>query len=105
MIFGDGNHFLCNFTASVDVIGHELTHAVTSVICPLLLEGQSGAINENLSDVFGIMVRQSLKSQTAEQADWLIGEDCLFPETKGVALRSMKDPGNAYDDPRVVCML
>lgn len=102
MIFGDGNHFLYNFTSSVDVIGHEITHAVTGVISPLLLEGQAGALNEHLSDVFGIMVRQSVKNQTVDQADWLIGEDCLFPGTKGVALRSMKDPGTAYNDSRVV---
>jgi Zn-dependent metalloprotease len=105
MVFGDGNDFIYNFTASVDVIAHEISHALTDHICPLEYEGQSGALNEHLSDVFGIMVRQMVKNQTAEQADWLIGEDCLFPGVHGVGLRSLKAPGTAYNDPRIVCLL
>lgn len=46
------------------------------------------------------MVKQYHLQQTAAAADWLIGEDCLLPGVKGVALRSMKAPGTAYDDPR-----
>ncbi len=46
------------------------------------------------------MVKQYRLQQTAAAADWLIGEDCLLPGVKGVALRSMKAPGTAYDDPR-----
>jgi len=102
MVFGDGNDFIYNFTASVDVIAHEISHALTDHICPLEYEGQSGALNEHLSDVFGVMVRQTVKNQTAEQADWLIGEDCLFPGVHGVGLRSLKAPGTAYNDPRIV---
>jgi len=37
--------------------------------------------------------------QTADQADWLIGAGLLAKKVKGVALRSMKAPGTAYDDP------
>jgi len=46
------------------------------------------------------MVKQRVQNETADKADWLIGEDCLSPGVKGVALRSMKAPGTAYDDPR-----
>jgi hypothetical protein len=45
------------------------------------------------------MVKQRVLNQTAEQADWLIGADLLMPGVDGVALRSMKAPGTAYDDP------
>ncbi|KAL6835698.1 hypothetical protein J3E69DRAFT_361069 [Trichoderma sp. SZMC 28015] len=100
MVFGDGNEFLRNFTGCIDVIGHELTHAVTDYTSPLNYYGQSGALNEHVSDVFGIMVKQRVENETAETADWLIGEYCLLPGIKGVALRSMKEPGTAYDDPR-----
>jgi Zn-dependent metalloprotease len=31
------------------------------------------------------------------KADWLIGEDCLLPDVKGVALRSLKAPGEAFN--------
>jgi hypothetical protein len=54
-----------------------------------------------VSDVFGSMVKQRTLGQSADQADWLIGADLLAPGVHGVALRSMKAPGTAYDDPRL----
>jgi Zn-dependent metalloprotease len=102
MVFGDGDGELFQrFTISVDVIGHELTHGVTSDESKLDYNGQSGALNESMSDVFGIMIKQYLKHQTADQSDWLIGEGLLMPSVKGVALRSMKEPGTAFDDPQL----
>ncbi len=100
MVFGDGDGQLFGrFTASVDVIAHELTHGVTEVEAGLVYSGQSGALNESLSDVFGSLVRQHVLGQTAAQADWLIGAELLRPGVAGVALRSMRAPGTAYDDP------
>ncbi|KAJ1328180.1 bacillolysin [Microdochium nivale] len=100
MVYGDGHDFITNFTSAVDVIGHEITHAVTEHTAPLNYVGQAGALNESISDVFGIMIKQLAQNEKADEADWLIGEDCLCPGVKGVALRSMKAPGTAYDDPR-----
>ncbi|KAI2636656.1 metalloprotease [Xylaria nigripes] len=100
MVYGDGHEFLGNFTNAVDVIGHELTHAVTEHTSPLNYMGQSGALNEHVSDAFGIMVKQRVENEKADETDWLIGEECLMPGVKGVALRSMKAPGTAYNDPR-----
>ena len=100
MVFGDGDGRIFNdFTASLDVIAHELTHGVTQYTANLDYRGQSGALNESLSDVFGSLVKQYALGQTAEQADWLIGAELLAPGVQGVALRSLKAPGTAYDDP------
>src|SRR5207253_1407308 len=63
--------------------------------------GQSGALNESMSDVFGSLVKQMAAGQTADKADWLIGAGLLMPSVSGVALRSMKDPGTAYNDPQL----
>ena len=102
MVFGDGDGTVfLGFTRSVDVIGHELTHGVTESTAALDYQGESGALNESVSDVFGSLVKQRALGQSAEEADWLIGADLLAPGVKGVALRSMKAPGTAYDDPRL----
>ncbi|GAA2749629.1 M4 family metallopeptidase [Amnibacterium kyonggiense] len=102
MVFGDGDGVLFNrFTISVDVIGHELTHGVTGATADLAYKNQSGALNESISDVFGSLVKQYALGQSAEEADWLIGAGLLAEDVHGVALRSMKAPGTAYDDDRL----
>jgi Zn-dependent metalloprotease len=102
MVFGDGDGVVFNeFTACVDVIGHELSHGVTQFTAGLAYHDESGALNESLSDVFGSLVKQYALRQSADEADWLIGAGLLAPGVQGVALRSMKAPGTAYDDPRL----
>jgi hypothetical protein len=102
MVFGDGDgEIFGRFTASLDVIGHELTHGVVEHTAGLEYSGQSGALNESLADVFGVLVAQYAAGQDAASADWLIGGDLLLPGVKGTALRSMLHPGTAYDDPRL----
>ncbi len=100
MVYGDGDGQLFNrFTISIDVIGHELTHGVTQYTSNLNYSNQSGALNESFSDIFGSLVKQRVRGQAAADADWLIGEGLFTPQVKGVALRSMKEPGTAYNDP------
>jgi Zn-dependent metalloprotease len=102
MVFGDGDGVVfTSFTGAIDVIGHELTHGVTQYTANLEYHKQSGALNESMSDVFGSLVKQFVLKQTAASADWLIGAGILGPEIHGKALRSMKAPGTAYDDPRL----
>lgn len=55
-------------------------------------------MNEAISDVFGSMVKQKMKNQTAKEADWIIGEGLFTPEVNGVGVRWLKNPGEAYDD-------
>jgi Zn-dependent metalloprotease len=100
MVYGDGDGELFErFTISVDVIGHELTHGVTQYEAGLVYSGESGALNESFSDVFGIMVKQHVLKQTVDQSDWIIGAGLFTKHVQGVGIRSMKAPGTAYDDP------
>jgi hypothetical protein len=100
LVFGDGDGKVFDrFTKPIDVLGHELSHAVTQYTANLTYSGQSGALNESMSDVFGSCVKQRHLGQDAGTADWLIGEGIFLPAVHGVALRSMKAPGTAYDDP------
>ncbi|MFB7614046.1 M4 family metallopeptidase [Kitasatospora sp. NPDC056181] len=102
MVLGDGiGKVLLDFTESPEVIGHELTHGVTQSTANLEYFGQSGALNESVADVFGSLVKQYALGQTADQADWLIGAGLFGPAIRGVALRSLKAPGTAYDDPQL----
>ena len=100
MIYGDGDRKLFNrFTASIDVIAHELTHGVTQFTAGLDYHGEAGALNEHISDAFGIMVKQYWHNETVLESDWLIGGELFMRSVHGVAVRSMKAPGTAYDDP------
>jgi Zn-dependent metalloprotease len=108
MVFGDGDDNLApnrrlfnRFTASLDVIGHELTHGVIEKEARLVYIGQSGALNESLADVFGSLVKQRTLNQTATAADWLIGAELFTDNVNGDAIRSLKAPGTAYDDPKL----
>jgi Zn-dependent metalloprotease len=102
MVFGDGDGIIfTGFTKALDVIAHELTHGVTQFTAGLEYHDQSGALNESMSDVFGSLVKQYHNGETAARADWLIGAGILAPGVNGDALRSMKAPGTAYDDPKL----
>ena len=99
MVFGDGDgEVFLGFTGSVSVIGHELGHGVIQYTAGLEYEGQSGALNESIADVFGALTEQFQRGQTADVATWLIGEGIFTDAVEGKALRSMIEPGTAYDD-------
>jgi Zn-dependent metalloprotease len=102
MVFGDGDGTLfLGFTSCLEVIGHELSHGVIESEAALAYSGQPGALNESFADVLGVLVKQWTLRQRAAQASWLVGEGLFAEGVKGVALRSMKAPGTAYDDPRL----
>lgn len=99
MIFGDGDgKYFHRFTASMDVVAHELTHGVIQYAAGIGFSGECGALAEHFADTFGVLAKQYRLRQTAARADWLIGAELFTQRVNGSAIRSMKSPGSAYDD-------
>jgi Zn-dependent metalloprotease len=99
MVFGDGDgQIFSGFTNSLTVIAHELAHAVIEDSGGLDYENQSGALNESVADIFGALAEQHHLGHTVDEASWLIGAEIFTDAVEGVALRSLKAPGTAYDD-------
>ncbi|MEH6935669.1 M4 family metallopeptidase [Bacillus sp. JJ783] len=84
MVYGDGDGVeFAPLSGSLDVVAHELTHAVTEKSAELEYLNQSGALNESFSDVFGYFV---------DPANWDLGEAVTTPKVAGDALRSLSNP-------------
>jgi len=96
MTYGDGDGVtFIPLSQDADVVGHELTHGVTERTSGLIYQGESGALNEAWSDIFGSMVD---RQEGASGADiWLIGEDIYTPNISGDALRNMANPAQFGD--------
>ena len=102
LVFGDGDgKVFRRFTRAVDVLAHEFTHAVTERTAGLVYQGQPGALNESVSDVFASCLKQRLLGQDAASADWLVGAEIFAEGIAARGLRDMQHPGTAYDDPRL----
>ena len=102
LVFGDGDGVVFDrFTRPVDVLGHELAHALTEHTAGLVYADQPGALNEHVSDVVAACLKQRLLGQRPDQGDWLIGEGLFLPGVQARGLRDMARPGSAYDDPRL----
>ena len=79
--FGDGY-------PKLDVLAHEFTHGVTHNFADLTYQGQSGALNESFSDIFGHFV---------DKADWMMGED-LSPSVVSNPNACAGEPGGTLRD-------
>jgi hypothetical protein len=102
LVFGDGDgQIFDRFTKPMDVMAHEYTHGVIQYTVGLAYQDQPGALNESISDVFASMAKQHMLGQTSAEADWLIGAGLFVPGINATALRSMREPGTAYDDPQI----
>ena len=94
MVYGDGSSSqgCAPLARSIDVTAHELTHAVTEHESSLVYSGESGGINESLSDIFGTFTEAFVKGGgtgplTIDSNTWLLGEDVISG-----GLRYMCDP-------------
>jgi hypothetical protein len=78
---------------ALDVVAHEMSHAVISKTADLLYENQSGALNESFADIFG----EGTEWRASGSADWKIGTNLV---TMGV-LRDMVVPENHQQPSRM----
>lgn len=99
MVYGDGDgETFINFTNALDVAGHEMAHAVTEKTCNLVYQAEPGALNESISDVFGLVFRQRYAKEPMGEVDsWLIGREIMGPKLEGLALRCFTE-GPAFED-------
>lgn len=90
MTYGDGDGSQFSPLVTLDICGHEMQHGVTERTAGLTYSGESGALNESWSDVFGAMVERYTKGQSTNT--WRIGEQAYTPGIAGDALRYMDNP-------------
>gem|GEM_PF-409252 len=100
MFYGDGDGQKFTYlSGDLDVVGHEMTHGVIEYTANLAYHNQSGALNESMADVFGVLIATYDKynvegggNWTFDAADWVVGDDIYTPNTPGDALRSLAEP-------------
>jgi subtilisin-like proprotein convertase family protein len=78
---------------ALDIVGHELTHAVSARTARFVYAEEAGALDESFADFFGVMV-----SNEDEISDWEMGEGVYTPFRSGDALRDLSDPAR-YGQP------
>ena len=88
VIYGQSvnNNTVQGYMTALDIVAHELGHAVTHHNSNLAYAGESGALNESFSDILGMIVQAA-----GGDYNWTMGENLS-------AIRSLQNP-NAYEDP------
>lgn len=82
-----GKERLHSMARHLDIAAHEITHGLTETTANLVYAGQSGALNESVSDIFGVIInnwydhdrpvqeRAGSKRQNTSTWCWTIGEE------------------------------
>ncbi|MCC7453418.1 MAG: M4 family metallopeptidase, partial [Crocinitomix sp.] len=83
MLYGDGDGLSTPPLTTMDIVGHEITHGLTTFTANLIYSEESGALNESFSDIFGTAIEEYAKPG---EWNWLIGDEM------GWTIRSMADP-------------
>lgn len=85
MNYGDGQSYFRPLT-SLDVCAHEVGHGVMQFSANLTYAGESGALNEGFSDIWGAAIEAWA---APNKSRWDIGEEITLTKP---ALRSMSNP-------------
>lgn len=100
IIYGDGdNEDWLPFCGDLNIVGHELTHGVIQNTAGLKYEEQPGALNESISDVFGVLIKTWDKYNVVnggtwkfDPNDWIVGEDIYTPDIDCDFVRCLYSP-------------
>jgi len=91
MSFGDGNGSTIRPLVAIDIMGHEMTHGVTSRTANLTYNSESGGLNEATSDIMGTMV-EYYANNALQPPNYTIGEAIFTTPSPGNAIRWMFKP-------------
>ncbi len=94
--FGDGDCANYGPLTSLDIVSHEFAHGFTQFSSELIYSGESGALNESMSDIFGKAIEYYYGvpgTFTWNHAGQIVKSENAEP------FRSMKDP-NLYKNPK-----
>jgi zinc metalloprotease ZmpA len=99
---GDGDGKTWGPLVNLDTAAHELSHGVTSSSAGLIYSGESGALNEASSDIFGTLV-EFYAGNPNDAPDYMIGEQFFLKNVPGSAtqkaLRYMWNPARDGGSP------
>lgn len=88
MVFGPG------YAGAVDIVAHEMVHAIIQYEANLVYSDEPGAVNESIADIFGALIEFYAKSGNA---NWLLGEDAPGYSAER-PLRSLANPNLTSPD-------
>ncbi|MBW8050666.1 MAG: T9SS type A sorting domain-containing protein [Cytophagales bacterium] len=91
MTYGDGDGSFATPLTSLDVCGHEITHAVNTNTANLIYQKEPGGLSESFSDIFGNTIEKFGKGTI----NWRLGEEIIV---SGLGIRNMANP-NEFNDP------
>ncbi len=101
MVYGDGDGTqFREFSGALDIVAHELSHAVTDCTSVLIYQDESGALNESFSDIMGTSAEywaDSVGRDAAVSPDWNLGEDIMLVADAAPGFRNMADPAEDGD--------
>lgn len=98
MSFGDGNGTTVRPLVALDIMGHEMTHGVTSRTANLTYSSESGGLNEATSDIMGTMV-EYYANNALQPPNYTIGEAIFTTPSPSNALRWMFKPNLDHISP------
>lgn len=94
LYYGQGSSCIAEPYVEIDIVAHEYTHAILHRFNILKYQGESGAVNESLADMFGELVENYVGKKILDnfvKTPWEIGSNQKFGRP---SLRSLKNPSS-----------